>query len=969
MPLSVVDFVRKWKISSLSEVQGSHSHFIDLCAMLGAPNPAEDDPSGERYCFNRHLSKVYGGKGFADVWKRGFFAWEYKGKHKDLKAAYRQLNDYREDLGNPPLLVVCDLDRFEIHTNFENTSKRVYAFNLDDLNRNQVTASCPLPPLDVLRALFGDYNVLRPNRTDAFVTQEAAKLFAKLAERLEIEHQLTASKEQIAHFLMRLLFCLFADSIDLLPKHVFRRLIDSDDRFLPRRFLRKLTLLFQAMSEKDGIFGEHSIKWFNGGLFDSPAVIELDVNDLAILHQVATRYNWAHVAPAIFGTLFERSLDPKRRSLIGAHYTSEEDILLLIEPVVMRPLEQRWRETRDQILALLPTSETLETETQRSLNRRNKQAEDLLAGFFDYLSTIRILDPACGSGNFLYVALRRLLDLWNEARNFAVEHGVQLATNYAAEKMISPRQLYGIETEFYAHELASIVVWIGFLQWKHDHGVIEDREPILQKLSNIVHDDAILRYDAEGKPYEPEWQPAEFIVSNPPFLGDKKMRAELGDEYVTDLRNLYDGRVGGGSDLVTYWFEKARAQIEGVSTKRVGLLATNSISMVGNRLVLNRIKESGDIFMAWSDRPWTLEGAAVRVSMLGFDDGTDERRVLDGESVAEIHSDLTSDSNVASALPLEENAGICFLGMMKGGPFDITEDEARAMISRPLNPNGRPNSDVVKRRLGGQDVTGRDRRGWIIDFGVNMAASDAALYEWPFEYVKKHVKPLRDQNRRKRTQELWWIHGEARPGLRRALAGIDRCIVTPEVAKHRLFAWIPTSVIPDHKLHVFAREDDFFFGVLHSAIHETWTIATCSWIGKGNDPSYNSDSTFDTFPFPWPPGTEPSEAESRIVFAIAEAARELVRLRDAWLNPPGASEADLKSRTLTNLYNDRPEWLANAHRALDAAVFAAYGWPADLGKQEILSRLLALNHERARKQPAAVVRRKKSDSKPVIEEA
>jgi type II restriction/modification system DNA methylase subunit YeeA len=401
----------------------------------------------------------------------------------------------------------------------------------------------------------------------------------------------------------------------------------------------------------------------------------------------------------------------------------------------------------------------------------------------------------------------------------------------------------------------------------------------------------------------------------------------------------------------------------------VGLLATNSISMVGNRLVLNRIKESGDIFMAWSDRPWTLEGAAVRVSMLGFDDGTDERRVLDGESVAEIHSDLTSDSNVASALPLEENAGICFLGMMKGGPFDITEDEARAMISRPLNPNGRPNSDVVKRRLGGQDVTGRDRRGWIIDFGVNMAASDAALYEWPFEYVKKHVKPLRDQNRRKRTQELWWIHGEARPGLRRALAGIDRCIVTPEVAKHRLFAWIPTSVIPDHKLHVFAREDDFFFGVLHSAIHETWTIATCSWIGKGNDPSYNSDSTFDTFPFPWPPGTEPSEAESRIVFAIAEAARELVRLRDAWLNPPGASEADLKSRTLTNLYNDRPEWLANAHRALDPAVFAAYGWPADLGKQEILSRLLALNHERARKQPAAVVRRKKSDSKPVIEEA
>ena len=240
MSLALAEFVNRWKINSLSERSGSQSHFIDLCDMLGEPHPAAADAVGERFTFDKPVSKVYGGKGFADVWLRDHFAWEYKGKHKDLKAAYKQLNDYREELGNPPLLVVCDMDRFEVHTNFTNTSPRVYSFNLDDLKLNQVTATCPLPPLEVLRALFDDYNVLRPDRTDAYVTQEAAKLFAKLAERLELEKRANtdsplATKEQIAHFLMRILFCLFADAVGLLPGHVFRRLIEID-RFYPRRF-------------------------------------------------------------------------------------------------------------------------------------------------------------------------------------------------------------------------------------------------------------------------------------------------------------------------------------------------------------------------------------------------------------------------------------------------------------------------------------------------------------------------------------------------------------------------------------------------------------------------------------------------------------------------------------------------------------------------------------------------------------
>jgi type II restriction/modification system DNA methylase subunit YeeA len=946
MPITVAEFVHRWKINAQSERAGAQSHFIDLCDLLGEQHPAASDSTGERYAFEKYIGKAHGGKGFADVWLRDHFAWEYKGKHKNLEKAYQQLNDYREELGNPPLLVVCDLERFEIHTNFTATKKRVYAFNLDDLNHGHATATCPLAPLEVLRALFGDYNILRPEHTDAYVTQEAAKLFSKLAERMELEERnLGATRAEIAHFLMRLLFCLFADSIGLLPDRVFRKMIQSDDRFLPRKFLRKLKLLFEAMSERDGVFGEHSIKYFNGGLFDTASIIQLDVADLGILYEVSKNYDWSHVAPAIFGTLFERSLDPARRSLIGAHYTSEEDILLLIEPVLVRPLKLRWESVKQRVL------EAREIERAEEAARKSRQArlrvdlpsEKMLGEWIDELTAVRVLDPACGSGNFLYLALRRMLDLWLEATRFAAEQGISMVVS----KMVSPKQLFGIETEFYAHELASVVVWIGFLQWKHEHAIHEDREPILEKLENIEHGDAILRYDAEGKLYEPEWPKAEFIVGNPPFLGDKKMRSELNDQYVDDLRKLYDERVPGGADLVTYWFEKARYQIESGRTKRVGLLATNSISMVRNRPVLERIKSSGNIFMAWSDRSWLLEGAAVRVSMIGFDDGTDEESVLDGIHVGQIHADLTSESNFAGALPLEENTGLCFLGMMKGGPFDITADEARKMLSRPLNPNGRPNSDVIKRRLGGQDLTGKNREGWIIDFGVHMPEQEAALYEWPFEYVKKHVKPLRDVNRRAHMKQKWWIHGEARPGLRRAISNLSRYIATPEVSKHRIFAWVDRDVIPDHKLHTFPREDDYFFGVLQSYPHEAWSIATCSWIGKGNDPSYNSETIFRTFPFPWPPGTEPSEEADAHVRAIADAARELVRLRDAWLNPPGIAPEELKKRTLTNLYNQRPEWLANAHKALDEAVFAAYGWPSEMTKEEILARLLALNHERA----------------------
>jgi type II restriction/modification system DNA methylase subunit YeeA len=953
MPLSLLEFVERWKASTLSERAAAQSHFIDLCEVLGQPHPAAADHSGDTFTFEKHVSTLEDGKGFADVWKRGFFGWEYKGKHKSLSAAYAQLVRYQGDLENPPLLVTCDQERFEVHTNFTGTRPLVYSFTLDDLLTAAPSATCALPPLEVLRAVFTNPELLRPEAAQARVTEHAASEFAKLADSLE---QRGVDPERAAHFLMRLLFCLFADSIGLLPDHLFRQMIELD-KGRPANFTRKLRQLFAAMSTSGSTFGPHDIHYFNGGLFADDEVFDLTSGDMAVLRSAAA-LDWSQVEPAIFGTLFERSLNPGKRSQLGAHYTSREDILLIVEPVVIEPLQQRWEAVKAEATALAEAAqkEALAEATAKKKGsaypKLRKQLQDTLFNWVEELSKVRILDAACGSGNFLYLALRRMLDLWHEVRVFSAEHGIPTFL----ERQVHPSQLFGLETNVYAQELASVVVWIGYLQWLNQNGIGWPTEPILRKLDNIQHRDAILAHDAEGAPVEPEWPEVDCIIGNPPFLGDKKMRAELGDEYVNELRQLYAGRVPGGADLVTFWFERARAQIQAGKAKRAGLLATNSIRMVGNRPVLERILESGGIFMAWSDRPWILEGAAVRVSMVGFDDGSQKERVLDGQPVSAIHADLTASANVASAQALPENAGLCFLGVMKGGPFDLTEQEARAMLAAPLNPNGRPNSDVVKRRLIGRDVVRRKQNGWLIDFG-EMSEAEAALYESPFEYVRRKVKPRRDDNRDHLMKQNWWLHGRSRPALRCALEGLQRCIVTPEVAKYRVFDWMTTDVVPDHKLHIIARADDYFFGVLHSRAHELWALRLCSTLE--DRPSYNSQTTFETFPFPWPPSQEPKD--SPLVEVIAEAAREMVQKRDAWLNPPGASERELKIRTLTNLYNARPSWLVEAHRKLDEAVFAAYGWPTTLTDAEVLEHLLMLNQRRAARANTRVIAQHPAD--------
>jgi type II restriction/modification system DNA methylase subunit YeeA len=813
MPLSLPEFVTRWKASTLTERAAAQSHFIDLCEVLGQPHPAAADQTGDSFTFEKHVSRLKGGKGFADVWKRGFFAWEYKGKHRDLQAAYLQLADYREDLENPPLLVVCDQDRFEVHTNFTGTAPNVYKFTLSDLLSTLPTPNCALPPLEVLRAVFTAPELLRPERAALRVTEQVASEFGALARSLRDRGE---DPERAAHFLMRLLFCLFADSIGLLPEHLFRKMIEVDAG-RPASFTRKLRQLFSAMSTSGNNFGPLDIAWFNGGLFADDAALELTAPDMATLRKAAA-LDWSNVEPSVFGTLFERSLNPDKRSQLGAHYTSAEDILLIVEPVVMAPLRARWLTVKAEATALAEDSAKVKG---AAYTRLREQMQAKLYGWVEELARVRILDPACGSGNFLYLALKRMLDLWQEARVFAAEHGLPTVL----QEQVHPSQLYGIETNTYAHELASVVVWIGYLQWLQEHGMGVPTEPILRKLDNIQHRDAILAQDSEGRPVEAAWPEADFIIGNPPFLGDKRMRAELGDEYVSALRALYADRVPGGADLVTYWFEKARAQIDVGKAKRAGLIATQGIRGGANRKVLERILEGGDIFLAWSDREWILDGASVHVSIVGFDNATRSERTLDGELVRKINANLTSDADTTSAVALRDNAGICFVGPSPHGSFDIDHEIASKMLASPLNINGRPNSDVVRPVASAVDLVRGSRNVWTIDFGTDRTIEQAAQYEMPFEYVKANVYPERKDNHRQSYRERWWIYAEARPGMRNAIASLHRYVATPRVSKHRLFVWEEPRVLCNDGTIVFARDDDYFFGMLHSRLHEVWARA------------------------------------------------------------------------------------------------------------------------------------------------
>ena len=464
----------------------------------------------------------------------------------------------------------------------------------------------------------------------------------------------------------------------LLPAGLFGKLLENakaNPAILPRR----LEALFAAMA-RGGDFGADAIAWFNGGLFADADAIPLTAQEINTLAEI-NKYDWASVEPSIFGTLFERSLDPDKRSQIGAHYTSRGDIETLLRPVLMAPLQCEWAEVKrkceEELWPKVVQSSRSRTRSGGKESPQRKAFDRTVLDFIERLAHVTVLDAACGSGNFLYVAINMLLDLEKEVVTYAAMRGLSIVPH------VSPTQLHGLEINPYAHELAQVVIWIGYLQWMHFNGFKMPDHPVLTPIETIKQMDAILDLSDPEHPKEPEWPDAEFIVGNPPFLGGKLLRKNLGDEYVDTMFNLWGDRVPREADLCCYWFEKARRQIEIGKCRRTGLLATQGIRGGANRKVLERIKASGDVFFAESDRDWVLDGATVHVSMVGFDDGAQADRILNGKAVACIHANLRATANTTTAKPLAVNLGRSFMGDTKGGAFDIPEAVAVAMLCAP----------------------------------------------------------------------------------------------------------------------------------------------------------------------------------------------------------------------------------------------------------------------------------------------
>ena len=614
------EFIAKWRGSTRTERSAAQEHFLDLCALLDVPKPAEVDKHGTEYTFEKAVKKNDGTQGFADVWKNHCFVWEYKRDRRNLVEAYAQSKQYVDQLGNPPLLIVSDLQEIRVHTNFT-----------DEITQQHVITFRELPSVearDLLRNCFLHPERLRPTETRETATARAAQKFAGIAVRLRRHFD----DRRVAHFVNKLVFCLFAEDIDLLPDRVFADILDearkNHDVLTPA-----LAELFKAMAERNGRFGAKVIRWFNGGLFDDSDVLDLDIVSARDL-QEAARLDWGKIDPTIFGTLFESGLDDKKRAEmaslfdqpepqahrqarlfdrnapnkgVGIHYTDPATIMKIIEPVVLEPLRREWEDTKAKIRELRELRVKARGSTEKT--KLESQAREVYVGFRQRLGRFRVLDPACGSGNFLALALRALKDFDLTVINESAP--LELPRD---DQRIGVEAVLGIEINPYAAELARLTVWITELQWQLRNSFGFNRVPILGKLDSVACRDALVT--REGK--EASWPVADVIIGNPPFVGGKLLRKSLRDSYVDGLFALYEGRVPPEADLVTYWFAKAWDCIRAEKAKYAGLVATNSIRGGASRRVLDRIVNEGEIFDAWDDEDWIIKSVAVRVSLICF---------------------------------------------------------------------------------------------------------------------------------------------------------------------------------------------------------------------------------------------------------------------------------------------------------------------------------------------------------------
>ena len=856
---------------SVGERANKDSYLKDLCTVLGLPHPEPSTGDAERDTYVFEKDAKLGREGAAattkkiDLYKAGCFILEAKQGSNDgakklgtarrgtpawniaMNDAYGQALGYARAFAKAvPFLIVSDLGHcFDIYAAFDGSwdyrpfpnpqASRIY---VSDLEKH-----APL-----LRTIWTDPLSLDPAKQSAKVTREVAEYLANLAKLLESQGH---AQESVAKFLMRCLFTMFAEDVGLLPKEAFTKALRDYWEPNPASFTMGVEVLWRTMNDGGGLFTGEKILRFNGGLFRAPSALPLDRHALMLLRQAA-ECNWTDVEPAIFGTLLERALDPKERHRLGAHYTPRAYVERLVKPTVEEPLRADWDVVRAHVRELVKESE----EKPKVKEARLKEARAQVLAFQEKLCKTRVLDPACGSGNFLYVTLDLFKRLEAEVLELRASLGESQELLMGLQGLrVTPGQFLGIEVKPWAKEIAELVLWIGYLQWHfRQYGKSKPvPEPVLQDYGNIECRDAVLDWDgaphaeivrdAAGKPVtrwdgetmkvspvtgkevpdesatvpvyaypnprKATWPDADFIVGNPPFIGNKRMRAVLGEGYVEALRATWH-YLPDSLDLVMYWWVAAEEKVRAGAAQRFGLITTNSISQVFARAPIERfIANGGRLIEAVPDHPWVdaSSGAAVRIAMTvggraEHAEGQAVRWVVrdlqNGSRGAEtpnleyvpqrgtIGADLSVGVDVEAAQDLTANRGIAFRGITLVGDGFIVDN------SSPLGKL------AIARDLYGARAllkAGRPRR--VLDATDFTEARLRVEYPTAFQHLLSTVKPLRDVQKRQAYARNWWIFAEPRSGFRAACVGCDAYIVTIETSRHRWFALLPNTALPE----------------------------------------------------------------------------------------------------------------------------------------------------------------------------
>ncbi len=876
----------RWADVPAGERANAQLYLTELATALEVETP---QPRGSGHEFELPV-KVVARDGrestnFIDLFKQDCFVLEAKDAEETasdeirLRRAFGQALSYAQALpgGPTPYVLVLDVGRSLLI--WDRWSGSFGGFNLGRRIHLPTLADRP-EEIELLRDIWTRPHALDPRARAAAVTREVAARLAELSTSLEKRGY---EPERVARFLMRCVFTMFSEDVGLLPESPFQRALQAYVAE-PDEFAGAMSALWKAMDE-GGRFGFLKLLRFNGHFFAEQETLPLTKADMLVLLQAA-KADWARVEPTIFGTLLTRALDPVERHRLGAEYTPREYVERLVRQTVEVPLRERWAPVQAEALQL-----------REGGKRKAKAALALLRDFHAELRALRFLDPACGSGNFLYVTLHTVKRLELEV---LVEIERITGQPELAVEQVGPWQFHGIEVKPWAREIAELTLWIGFHQfWAENHGGVQPPEPVLRDTGTLELRDAVLAWDeivrvpekdrpdptprithpVTGKlvpdpearlPYmeyrgarQAVWPRADFIVGNPPYMGRGRQRDAFGDGYVDALRAAYP-EVPDNADYVMYWWSRAASEVAVGRALRGGLITTNTIAQRHNREVIERAAQrEARIVWAAPDHPWVDEAgsAAVRVAMTVIAQSApnatlvevDDRGLVLGELHLErLNADLSATADVpgAAGTPLLSNSGLSSQGFtLVGEGFRVGAEEGISLLELDRTHFG-----VVRQIVNGRDLSTRPRGIYTIDFGLR---TEREALEFPvlYDLIRSRVKAGRDANNDRSTRERWWRFGRNREDLRQALEGLSRYIVTVETAKHRIFQFLPIGMAAEHSVVCIALEDAFSLGVLSSRVHVTWALAAGGRLGVGNDPRYQKAQTFDPFPFPDPPST------------------------------------------------------------------------------------------------------------------